>query len=48
MHEVIIYEGCVSLEVQMSHDNEYNIFKNVELNDFPIKKIEEVIKNFIM
>lgn len=48
LHEVIVYEGCVSLEVEKSHDDEYNIFKGVKLDDPPIKKIEEVIRNFIM
>ena len=41
LHGVIICEGCVSLEVQKSHDNEYVFFKSVELDDILIKMIEE-------
>ena len=39
LHEVIIYEGCVCLEVQMSHDDSYNLSKNVELDNPAIKKV---------
>ena len=48
LHEVITYEGCMSLEVQRSHNNEYNLFKSVKLDDPSIKKMEEIVNNFIM
>jgi len=48
LHKVIIYECCVSLEVRMCHNYEYNLFKSVELDDPSIKKIGEVVTNFIM
>ena len=48
LHEVIIYEGSVSLEVQKSHDNKCNLFESIEFDDISNKKIAEVIKNFIM
>ena len=38
----------MSLEVQKSYDDEYNLYKIVELDSPPIKKNEEVVKNFIM
>ena len=34
-------EGCMSLEVQINYDDENVFYKNVELHDTPIKKIEE-------
>lgn len=48
LHKVIIYEDCMSLEVQWSHNDEFNFFKSIELDDPLIKKIGEVVKNFIM
>ena len=41
LYGVIICEGCVFLEVQRSHDDEYVFLKYVELDDTPIKKVEE-------
>ena len=48
LHRVLIYKTCMSLEVQRSHDDEYVLFKSVKLNEFPMKKIGEVVKNFRM
>ena len=48
MHEIIIYAGCVSMEVQKNENNEYVIFRSVEMDDPPIQKIEEAIGNFIL
>ena len=48
LHDAIIYEGCVSLEVQKSENNEYILFKSVEMDDPPLRKIGEVVGNFIM
>ena len=49
LHEVIIYEGCVSLEVHKNHDDEYYLFKSVKLDDPSINTTREVIvRNFIM
>jgi hypothetical protein len=48
LHEIIIYKSCVSLKVQRSHNDEYVLFKSVELDDPPIKEIGEVLGNFIM
>lgn len=48
LHKVIIYEDCVSLEVQNNHDDGYYFFKSVELDDPPINTIGEVVRNFIM
>ena len=39
-----MYEGCVSLEVQRSDDDEYVLFKSVQLDDTLIKKIGEGCK----
>lgn len=44
LHRVTIYEGCVSLEVQRSHGDEYVLFKNVELNGPPVKKIKKLFE----
>jgi hypothetical protein len=48
LYGVIIYEGCVSLEVQKGADDEYVFFKSVEMDDPPLRKIEEAVGNFIM
>ena len=48
LHGAIIYEGCVSLEMQKSKDDEYILFKNVEMDDLPLRKIGEAVGNFIM
>jgi hypothetical protein len=48
LHEIIIDKSRVSLKVQRSHNDEYVLFKSVELDDPPIKEIGEVIGNFIM
>ena len=48
LHGAIIYEGCVSSEVQKCEDDEYVIFKSVELDDPPLRKIGEAVENFIM
>jgi hypothetical protein len=48
LHGAIIYEGCVTLEMQKSEDDEYVLFKSVEMDDPPLWKIEEAVGNFIM
>ena len=48
LHRFITYKICMFLEVQRSHDDEYVVFKSVKLDDPLIKKIEEVVHNFIM
>ena len=48
LHGAIIYEGSVSLEVQKSEDDEYVIFKSMEMDDPPLRKIGEAMGSFIM
>ena len=48
VHQVPIYEGYVSVEVNKSEDDNYVLFKNVEMDDPPIRKIGEVVGNFIL
>ena len=48
VYEVLIYKGCVSVEVHKSEDDEYGLFSSVELDDPPIRKIEEDVGNFIL
>jgi hypothetical protein len=48
LHGAIIYEGCVSLEVQKSEDDEHILFRSVELDDSPLRKIGETVGNFII
>ena len=48
MHGIIICKGCMSLEMQRSHDNEYVLFKSIKPDDPLIKKIGEVVGNFII
>jgi hypothetical protein len=48
LHDAIIYEGCVSLEVQKSKDDEYVIFRSMEMDDPLLRKIEKAVGNFIM
>jgi hypothetical protein len=48
LHGAIIYEGCVSLEVQKCEHDEYVLFISVEMDDPPLRKIGEVVGNFIM
>jgi len=48
LYSVIIYEGCMSLEVQKSADDEYVFFKSLEMDDPPLRKIGEAVENFIM
>ena len=48
LHGAVIYEGCVSLEVQKSEDDEYVLFKSVEMDDPPLRKIGEAVGSFIM
>jgi hypothetical protein len=47
-HGAIIYEGCVSLEVQKSEDDKYVLFRSVEMDDPLLRKIGEAVENFIM
>ena len=35
MHGVSIYEGCVSVEVARSEEDEYVIFRSVKMDDPP-------------
>jgi hypothetical protein len=48
VHGVPIYEGCVSVDINKSKDDEYVLFRSVEMNDPPIRKIGEVVGHFIM
>lgn len=48
VHGVPIYQGCVSVEVNKSIDDEYVLFASVEMDDPPIRKIGEAVGNFIM
>ena len=48
LHGVPIYTDCLSLEVQKSEDNDYVLFRSVDLDDLPIRKIEEAVGWFIL
>lgn len=48
MYEVSIYEGCISVEVNKSEDDEYVLFRTVKMDDPPIRKMEEVVRYFIL
>jgi hypothetical protein len=48
VHGVPIYQGCVSVEVNKSVDDEYTLFVSVEMDDPPIRKIGQAVGNFIM
>ena len=48
LHGAIIYEGYVSLEVQKSEDDEYVLFKSVEMDDPLLRKIGEAVGSFII
>ena len=48
LHGAIIYEGCMSLEVQKNEDDKYVLFKSVKMDDPLLRKIEEVVEYFIM
>ena len=48
VHGVPIHQGCVSVEVNKSVDDEYVLFASVEMDDPPIRKIGEAVGNFIM
>ena len=47
LHGLIVFSSCVSLEVQRSYNKEYVFFKSIDLDDPSIKKIGEVVRNFI-
>ena len=48
VHEVLIYKRCVSVEVHKNVDDEYVIFRSVKIDDPPMRKIGEAVKNFIL
>lgn len=48
VYKVPIYEGCISVEVNKSEDDEYVLFRTVKMDDLPIRKMEEVVGNFIL
>ena len=48
VHEIPIYEECVSMVVYKNEDDEYILFKSVEMDDPPMRKIGEVVRNFIL
>lgn len=48
LHGVTIPEGCVSVEVQKSKLDEYLLYCSVDLDDPPITKMGQAIRNFIL
>lgn len=48
VHEIPIYEEYVSMVVYKNEDDEYILFKSVEMDDPPMRKIGEVVRNFIL
>ena len=49
VHEIPNYEECVSMVVYKNEDDEYILlFKSVEMDDPPMRKIGEVVRNFIL
>ena len=48
VHGVSIYAGCVSAEVKCCEDDDYVLFKSVETDDPPIRKMRELVGNIIL
>ena len=48
VHGFLIYERCMVVEVHKSEDNEYVLFRSVKIDDPPIRKIGNIVKNFIL
>ena len=48
VHEVPIYEGCLSMEMHKSEDDEFVIFKCVEMGNPPMRKIGKIVENFLL
>ena len=48
LHGVPIYAGCVSVEVKCCEDDDYVLFRSVETDDPPIRKMREAVGNIIL
>lgn len=48
VHGVLIYEGCVSVEVHKSEVDKYVLFRSVEMDDPPIRKMRNAVGNIIL
>ena len=48
MYGFLIYEGCVSVEVYKNEDDKYVLFRSMEMNDPPMRKIWDVVRNLIL
>ncbi len=48
LHGETIPEGCVSVEVQESNNDKYEIYKSVNLDDPPISTMGRAVKSFIL
>ena len=48
MHGATIYEDCVFLEVQKNEDDEYVLLRSMKMDDPPLRKITDAMKNFII
>jgi hypothetical protein len=48
LHGATIPEGCVSVEVERSNNEDYVLYASVNLDDPPITKMGQAVKSFIM
>ena len=48
LHGVTIPEGCVSVEVQKTNNNDYLLYCSVDLDDHPIMKMGQAVGSFIL
>lgn len=48
LHGVTIPEGCVSVEVQKSNNDDYVLYASVDLDDPPITKMGQAVSSFIL
>lgn len=44
----LIYEGCVYIKVHKREDDKYVLFRNMEMDDPPMRKIWDAVENFIL
>jgi hypothetical protein len=48
LHGATVPEGCVSVEVQKSNNDDYILYSSVDLDDPPITTIGQAVASFIL
>lgn len=48
VHGVTIPEGCVTVEVSKSNNDDYVLYESVDLDDPPITKMGQAVNTFIL